>query len=72
MNFRAEVEALGIVADSLPERAARGEFTSEELRKIGRYLLGRVNLVKGQLRTDELVAFQKIVESSYGGHETPV
>ncbi len=65
MNVQSEVKALRVVADSLPERAKRGEFTFEEIPVIVGYLEGRLTLIKRHIATDEYVEFQKIIETSY-------
>jgi hypothetical protein len=65
MNVQSEVKALRVIADSLPERAKRGEFTPEEIPAVVRYLEGRLTLIKRHIATDEYVEFRKIIETSY-------
>ena len=70
MNVRAEVEALEFVANSLPERARNGEFTVQDLKRIGPYLMGRVTLIKRHVATMEAVRFYNEVEADLA--ELPV
>ncbi len=61
MNVRAEIETLGDEIREAQEQAERGELTPEERIKKADRLQGRLALVKGQIRTEELVEFGRSV-----------
>jgi hypothetical protein len=65
MNVQAEVKALSIVVDSLPERAVSEGWTLEDIPVIVGYLECRLTLIKRHIVTDEYVEFRKIIETSY-------
>lgn len=68
MNVNAEIKALDTVIGRVREQAERGEVPEENIPAIAGYLDRRLKLVKGQIRTDELCAFQEILEAS--GYES--
>lgn len=63
MNIRVEIQALESVASGLLARGASGEFTLEEIERIGRYLLGRVALIERHVATIEAVNFYNEIEA---------
>ncbi len=65
MNVQAEVKALSIVLDRMPEQAVSEGWTLEDIPVIVGYLQGRLTLIERHIATDEFVAFQKIIETSY-------
>ncbi len=65
MNVQAEVKALSVVLDRMPEQAVREGWTLEEIPVVVGYLEGRLTLIKRHIVTDEYVEFRKIIETSY-------
>jgi len=65
MNVQAEVKALSVVLDRMPEQAVREGWTLEEIPAVVGYLEGRLTLIKRHIATDEFAEFRKIIETSY-------
>jgi len=57
MNIQAEVKALSVVLDRMPEQAVRERWTLEEIPVVVGYLEGRLTLIKRHIATDEYVEF---------------
>ncbi len=65
MNVQAEVKALRVIVDRMPEQAVSEGWTLEDIPAIVGYLESRLILIKRHIATDEYVEFRKIIDTSY-------